>query len=548
MVVISYAGKEANAKIVYYGPGLGGKTTNLEFIYDSVPSSSRGKMVSMKTQTDRTLFFDFLPLDLGELGGFKTRFLLYTVPGQVFYNATRKLVLRGADAVAFIADSQIGKMDENKESLANLKENLADYDLSLDSMPWVIQYNKRDLPEIHTVEELNRELNPENVPFFEAIATEGAGVFETFRGLSKLLLEKLSEQIGQRLVITKHIGPDLGPSAKGAAEPASVVDALLGGGVKTATEQTVTSEEAVQPQEGAQTIELTSAPPSDAMAEEPVEAEAAQTDEEIEELELIPEETEPETKQEPAPAPTLQAEGVEPAREREPKRSFFDRWTGRKQLELEREMKLTPETPEPAQAEPAREEWAEEKAEEPETVPPAQEEMKEPEPVEPPAAVEETPSEEVEAPVSHAEEPTAVSEPPLEEEDSAPDVEEELTSEREEVKEQEFQEDDVKPHATEEEPSDEEVSFLGIVRRNNVGVFQKKSEQRGTPAKAKSAPGPESKSEAPSTIETTVEVPVLLKPGESVKETTVTIRLKLKIVSQEAETVEHDFLLDGVSR
>jgi signal recognition particle receptor subunit beta len=206
MVVISYSGKEANAKIVYYGPGLGGKTTNLEFIYDSVPASSRGKMVSMKTQTDRTLFFDFLPLDLGELGGFKTRFLLYTVPGQVFYNATRKLVLRGCDAVAFIADSQVGKMEENKESLANLEENLADYDMKLDSIPWVIQYNKRDLPEAYTIEELNRQLNPRNVPYFEAVATEGTGVFETFRGLSRLLLEKLSEEIGHRMIMSRSFG------------------------------------------------------------------------------------------------------------------------------------------------------------------------------------------------------------------------------------------------------------------------------------------------------------------------------------------------------
>ena len=196
MVVISYSGKEANAKIVYYGPGLGGKTTNLEFIYDSVPASSRGKMVSMKTQTDRTLFFDFLPLDLGELGGFRTRFLLYTVPGQVFYNATRKLVLRGCDAVAFIADSQVGKMEENKESLANLRANLAEYGLSLDEIPWVLQHNKRDLPNVYSMEELNAELNPGGkVPSFEAVATTGKGVFETFRGVSHLLMEKVTRDL-----------------------------------------------------------------------------------------------------------------------------------------------------------------------------------------------------------------------------------------------------------------------------------------------------------------------------------------------------------------
>src|SRR5437016_3469041 len=158
VVVVSYSGKEINAKLVYYGAGLSGKTTNLEAIYEAVPETSRGKMVSMKTQSDRTLFFDLLPVDLGEISGFKTRFMLYTVPGQVFYNATRKLVLRGADALVFVADSERGKMDENKESLANLVDNLREYNLSLDQVPWVIQYNKRDLEDIYTVEELNREL------------------------------------------------------------------------------------------------------------------------------------------------------------------------------------------------------------------------------------------------------------------------------------------------------------------------------------------------------------------------------------------------------
>lgn len=195
MVVVSYSGKEINAKLVYYGPGLSGKTTNLEFIYDSVPSTHRGKMVSMKTRTERTLFFDFLPVDLGEMGGFKTRFLLYTVPGQVYYNATRKLVLRGVDALVFVADSERGKMNENIESLENLRENLREYGLDLDSIPWVIQFNKRDLPETYSPEELNQALNPKNVPWFEAVATNGTGVFETFKGISRLLLEKLSREI-----------------------------------------------------------------------------------------------------------------------------------------------------------------------------------------------------------------------------------------------------------------------------------------------------------------------------------------------------------------
>jgi signal recognition particle receptor subunit beta len=196
VVVVSYSGKEINAKLVYYGAGLSGKTTNLESIYEAVPDTSRGKMVSMKTQSDRTLFFDLLPLDLGEIMGFKTRFLLYTVPGQVFYNATRKLVLKGADAIVFVADSEVGKMEENKESLTNLKANLSEYGLSIDNIPWVIQYNKRDLPNVYSLDELNAELNPGGkVPFFEAVATQGKGVFETFRGISHMLMEKVTRDL-----------------------------------------------------------------------------------------------------------------------------------------------------------------------------------------------------------------------------------------------------------------------------------------------------------------------------------------------------------------
>lgn len=195
MVVVSYSGKEINAKLVYYGTGLSGKTTNLEAIYEAVPDNSRGKMVSMKTQSDRTLFFDLLPLDLGEVMGFKTRFLLYTVPGQVFYNATRKLVLKGADAIVFVADSERGKMDENKESLSNLRANLAEYKVNLDDLPWVLQYNKRDLPDVYSVDELNRELNPNNVPWVEGVATKGTGVLETFRLVSQMLLERVTKDL-----------------------------------------------------------------------------------------------------------------------------------------------------------------------------------------------------------------------------------------------------------------------------------------------------------------------------------------------------------------
>jgi hypothetical protein len=216
VVVVSYSGKEINAKLVYYGAGLSGKTTNLEAIYEAVPDTSRGKMVSMKTQSDRTLFFDLLPLDLGEIMGFKTRFLLYTVPGQVFYNATRKLVLKGADAIVFVADSEVGKMEENKESLQNLRNNLAEYNISLDTLPWVIQYNKRDLPNVYSLDELNAEMNPGGkVPFFESVAREGKGVFETFRGISHLLMEKVTKDLRR----TPSSNPAPRPAAT--AEPAA---------------------------------------------------------------------------------------------------------------------------------------------------------------------------------------------------------------------------------------------------------------------------------------------------------------------------------------
>jgi len=195
MVVLNYTGGEVNAKIVYYGPGLSGKTTNLEFIHDRTPEGSRGKMVSMKTQTDRTLFFDFLPLELGEINGYRTRFLLYTVPGQVYYNATRKLVLKGVDAVVFVADSSRGKLDENLESLRNLEQNLNEHGMSLDEIPWVVQYNKRDIGDAMAVADLDARLNPLRVPAYEAVATQGTGVYETFHGIATLVYRVLKERL-----------------------------------------------------------------------------------------------------------------------------------------------------------------------------------------------------------------------------------------------------------------------------------------------------------------------------------------------------------------
>jgi signal recognition particle receptor subunit beta len=195
MVVVNYSGKEINAKIVYYGPGLCGKTTNLERIYDSVPATNKGKMISMKTKTDRTLFFDFLPLELGDIAGFRTRLMLYTVPGQVFYNATRKLVLKGVDAVVFVADSERGKLRENQASLENLRENLVSYGIDVSQIPIVFQYNKRDLPEVYTREELDRGLDRGTRPAVEAVAAKGEGVFETLRIVSKLLLTSLHQKL-----------------------------------------------------------------------------------------------------------------------------------------------------------------------------------------------------------------------------------------------------------------------------------------------------------------------------------------------------------------
>ncbi|MBI4520407.1 MAG: GTPase domain-containing protein [Gemmatimonadetes bacterium] len=192
MSMINYASREINCKIVYYGPGLGGKTTNLEYIFEKVNPETRGKMISLATETERTLFFDFLPVDLGSIRGFKTRFHLYTVPGQVYYNASRKLILKGVDGVVFVSDSQMERMDANIDSMHNLYENLAEYGYDLREMPFVIQYNKRDLPSIVGLDELRAQLNPDSVPDFEAVAVKGIGVFDTLKAVSKLVLKSLS--------------------------------------------------------------------------------------------------------------------------------------------------------------------------------------------------------------------------------------------------------------------------------------------------------------------------------------------------------------------
>jgi len=190
--LINYSSREISCKIVYYGPGLGGKTTNIQYVYNRVAPQTRGRLVSLATEMDRTLFFDFLPLDLGAIKGFRTRFHLYTVPGQVYYDASRRLILRGVDGIVFVADSLIGRFEANVESLYNLHENLAEHGLKLENVPFALQYNKRDLRSIIPVSDLQEELNPQRYPHFEAVATQGVGVFDTLKCVSKLVLRKLA--------------------------------------------------------------------------------------------------------------------------------------------------------------------------------------------------------------------------------------------------------------------------------------------------------------------------------------------------------------------
>jgi signal recognition particle receptor subunit beta len=230
MVQINFALREVNCKIVYYGPGLSGKTTNLEIIHAKAPGEFRGDLTSIATEGDRTLFFDFLPLNLGTVAGMKTKFQLYTVPGQVFYNSTRKLVLQGVDGIVFVADSRSSKLDENIESLENLQENLQEYGLNLETIPHVIQYNKRDLADILPVEDLEQKINPYSAPYMEAAAVTGQGVFPTLKKLAGMVLENLNRQQAASSVARKKpravkepVMATAGASAGGAAgtvEPA----------------------------------------------------------------------------------------------------------------------------------------------------------------------------------------------------------------------------------------------------------------------------------------------------------------------------------------
>ena len=193
MSFINYSSREINCKIVYYGPGLCGKTTNLQYIYANTNQQAKGKMISLATETERTLFFDFLPLSLGEIRGFKTRFHLYTVPGQVFYDASRKLILKGVDGVVFVADSQKERMDANMEALDNLEDNLKEHNYDLKKIPYVLQLNKRDLPNILPTDALTKELRRKNEPVIEAVAFQGTGVFETLKEIARQVLTELKQ-------------------------------------------------------------------------------------------------------------------------------------------------------------------------------------------------------------------------------------------------------------------------------------------------------------------------------------------------------------------
>ena len=219
MVSINYAFREISCKIVYYGPGLSGKTTNLIYIHKKAPPQTKGELISLATDADRTLYFDFLPIDIGPVQGFATKFQLYTVPGQVYYNATRKLVLRGVDGLIFVADSQAAKLEENIENMNNLIENLEEYGYVLEELPMIIQYNKRDLEEVSSLEELEKCLNPRGLPYFEAVAVKGIGVFDTLKAISKLVLEKArgkSEPEGKKELVSvaAESKPSVMPSAE----------------------------------------------------------------------------------------------------------------------------------------------------------------------------------------------------------------------------------------------------------------------------------------------------------------------------------------------
>ena len=263
MVFFNYSTMQMAAKIVYYGPGLCGKTTNLQHIYSHTSRGSRGEMVSLETETDRTLFFDLLPLDVGSIQGFNTRIQLYTVPGQVFYNTTRKLVLKGVDGVVFVADSQRPMMQANVESFSNLEQNLAEIGLSVDQLPLVLQYNKRDLSDICTVEELDRAINRGAWPAFEAAALHGQGVFETLKGISKLTLLSLKKRIAESQRRDGSLpGAEVARSVEAKAEPVEAPSAPAPAAPSPAPEAQPPTSAAAQPESAAPAAAAPSPAPS----------------------------------------------------------------------------------------------------------------------------------------------------------------------------------------------------------------------------------------------------------------------------------------------
>jgi len=238
MALVNHTTREINAKIVYYGPGLCGKTTNIHLIYHRIAPTQRGKLISLATETDRTLFFDFLPVELGTIKNYKVRFHLYTVPGQVFYNATRKLVLKGADGVIFVADSQRAMLDANLESLANLRDNFSDMGIDLADFPMVLQFNKRDLPDVLSVDEMNAALNPRMIPYYEAVAMTGEGVLKTFTSVSKQVLQDMQKHPERH---NFSIGDIVSQGDRGVVEPLDPAqpEPSISGAAMTALEEAV---------------------------------------------------------------------------------------------------------------------------------------------------------------------------------------------------------------------------------------------------------------------------------------------------------------------
>ncbi len=222
MVQINFARREVNCKIVFYGPGLSGKTTNLELIHKKLPDQSRGTLTSIATEQDRTLFFDFMPIDIGSVAGMRTKLFLYTVPGQVYYNSTRKLVLQGADGICFVADSDPNRMQDNLDSFRNLEENLKEYGTDIRRIPLVLQYNKRDLPGAMSIAEMNQKMNPQGVPTVEAVAVKGEGVMQTLKALAKLVIDRLNEEYAPGKTGSQLVASPVAPRPTPAPVPAPV--------------------------------------------------------------------------------------------------------------------------------------------------------------------------------------------------------------------------------------------------------------------------------------------------------------------------------------